>query len=511
MNSALERTATIGVVGAGTMGLGIAEVAAAAGHPVRLYDNRDGAAVQALASLAARLLKRVERGRLTATERDALLARIAPAANLEALAPAALVVEAVAESLDVKRQVFTALEGIVGDDAILASNTSSLSITAIGAVLRHPGRLVGMHFFNPVPVMALVEVVRGLDSETGIVERVAATATAWGKRPVTVASTPGFIVNRVARPFYGEALRLLQEGATDAATLDTLMREAGGFRMGPCELMDLIGHDINLAVSRSVWAAFFNDPRYRPSLLQREMVGGGRLGRKSGRGFYDYSDGATRPAAATLAAAPVPARVVQRGDLGPIAPLAARLVEHGVTIDRGAGIAGGEGWLEADGVHIALSDGRTATERAAAEGGSWVLLDLALDFATTPRLAVATADGAGAEAQGCVAGLLQAAGIAVSKVDDTPGLVLLRTVCLLANEGAEAVLQRVCSAAAVDEAMVYGVNYPRGPLAWGDALGAQRVVTVLDHIQAAYGEERYRASLLLRRCAASGRALLDAG
>ena len=509
MSRPISSRATVGVVGAGTMGIGIAEVAASNGHPVRLHDVRDGAVAAAIAGLAARLEGRVARGRLDGSARDELLARITPAATVAELTPCALVIEAVIEDLEIKQRLFAALETVVAADAILATNTSSLSVTEIAARLKRPARLVGMHFFNPVPVMALVEVVRGLDSDPEVVERVMATATAWGKRAVRVASTPGFIVNRVARPFYGEALRLLQEGATDPASLDAVMREAGGFRMGPCELMDLIGHDINLAVSRSVWEAFFHDPRYRPSLLQQEMVRGGRLGRKRERGFFDYRDGAERPAPATVAPAPRPGRVVWRGKPGPLAPLVERLAAHGFHVNRGAGTPGREGWLEADGVRIALSDGRTAAERAAAEGGDWVLLDLALDYGTTTRLAVARSGGD--ETLRPVAGLLQAAGIAVTEIDDTPGLLLLRTVGLLVNEGAEAVLQRVCSAEAVDDAMRHGVNYPRGPLAWGDALGARRVVTLLDRLQAAYGEERYRPSLWLRRRAQAGSPLLEAG
>jgi len=505
MSEALSTSAPVGVIGAGTMGVGIAEVAAAVGHPVLLHDNRAGAAAAAVETLAARLGKRVERGRLTAAERDALLGRITPCDDLGDLAPAMLTVEAIVEDLAIKRALFARLEEVVAADALLASNTSSLSITALGATLARPGQLVGMHFFNPVPVMALVEVVAGLASEASALACVEATARGWGKRPVRVTSTPGFIVNRVARPFYAEALRLLQEGAADAATLDALMRDAGGFRMGPFELMDLIGHDINFAVTNTVFDAFFQDPRYRPSLVQQALVDAGRLGRKSGHGFYDYATDAVRPEPQSSTATAAPHRLTVHGDLGPAEPLVALAAEAGVAVER----RDGDGWLDIDGARVALSDGRTATARSAADGVPWVLFDLALDYASAPRLALAAADQADDTALAAATGLFQALGKAVTRVDDTPGLVVLRTVCLLANEGIEAVLQQVCSATAVDEAMRYGVNYPRGPLAWADAIGPARVLAVLDHLAAAYGEERYRASLLLRRRVAAGRPFCD--
>jgi len=489
------------------MGVGIAEVAAAAGHPVRLHDNRPGAAADACTALAARLDKRVARGKVAQADRDALLARITPTDALADLAPAGLVVEAIIEDLGVKQGLLAELETLVEPGAILASNTSSLSITAIAAGLSRPQQMVGMHFFNPVPVMALVEVVHGLATDDSITETVIATAGAWGKRPVRVASTPGFIVNRVARPYYAEALRLLQEGVADAATLDAIYRDAGGFRMGPFELMDLIGHDINFAVTRTVFDAFFQDPRYRPSLLQQELVAAGRLGRKSGRGFHDYAPDAEQQPPVDLPAASAPAAVTVHGGLGPGEPLVGLIETAGIPLERVA--ADGAGWIIVGRARLALTDGRTATDRAVTEGDDLVLFDLALDYAKAPRLAIAAADQAAPEAVADAAGLLQALGKQVVRLGDTPGLALLRTVALLANEGAEAVLQGVCSAAAVDEAMRYGVNYPRGPLAWADAIGPTRVLTLLDRLAAIYGEDRYRASLWLRQRVAADRPLLE--
>ncbi len=326
-------------------------------------------------------------------------------------------------------------------------------------------------------------------------------------------STPGFIVNRCARPFYGEALRLLAEGAADAATLDALMREAGGFRMGPFELMDLIGNDVNFAVTRSVWEACYHDPRYAPSVLQQERVAAGYFGRKSGRGFYDYAEGAARPEPATEAPQPAPGRIYVHGDVGVAASLVVRLAGAGIAIEQLDALAAfPDGALRVGDALLALSDGRTATARAAATGTrNLVLFDLALDFAACKRIALACADGCSPPALAAATGAAQAAGIAASRIDDVAGLVVLRTVAALANEAADAVTHGIASARDVDIAMQKGVNYPRGPLAWADDIGIGRVRAVLQNLAAHYGEDRYRLSpLIARRHAAGARLAGDA-
>jgi 3-hydroxybutyryl-CoA dehydrogenase len=275
------------------------------------------------------------------------------------------------------------------------------------------------------------------------------------------------------------------------------MREAGAFRMGPFELMDLIGHDVNAAVTRSVFDAYFGDPRYRPSLTQQELVAAGWLGRKSGRGFYDHAAGAARPEPATAPAAPAPREVTVEGDLGPAEPLAAALAAAGVAVSRREGEGG---YILADGVRLAPGDGRTATARVAAgEPADLVLFDLALDYRAAARIAIAGPNQGSGEALSAAAGVFQALGKAVSVIDDAPGLIVLRTLAMLANEAADAVMQRVASPGDIDRAMVLGVNYPRGPLDWADAVGPALVLATLEALQAAYGDDRYRASHLLRR------------
>jgi 3-hydroxybutyryl-CoA dehydrogenase len=493
--AALAPAVPVAVIGAGTMGVGIAQVAAAAGHPVLLYDAEPSALLAAKERIAVALARAVERERLTTDERDRMLARITPCEGLDALAPAGLVIEAIVEDLAAKARLFETLEVVCQSEAVFASNTSSLSITALAAGLKQPERMVGMHFFNPAPVMALVEVVRGLASAPEAVETVRATAAAWGKTPVACRSTPGFIVNRVARPFYGEALRALAEGAADVVTIDAVIRGAGGFRMGPFELIDLVGLDVNLAVSRSIHAAYSGDPRYTPSLLQQELVEAARLGRKNGCGFYDHAAGAARPEPRIAAPATPPGRIVVEGDLGPAEPLIERWRKAGIETNR----RWGEGLIRIGKVRLALTDGRGATEWSHLLQAPVVLFDLALDFATCPHIALAPADQASEDDLAQAVGLMQAADVAVSVIDDLPGMFVMRTVCMLANEAAEVVHTGVASAEAVELAMRLGVNYPRGPLAWAEAIGLERVRDVLDHLARTYGEDRYRASWLLRR------------
>jgi 3-hydroxybutyryl-CoA dehydrogenase len=486
MAQALEKNSVVAVIGSGAMGSGIAQVAAVAGHPVRLFDTRPEAVERAIAGIGKALARLVEKGRMGAAEADLARERIHAMRALDDAKDAALVVEAVVEDLDVKRALFADLEGIVGPDCILATNTSSISVTAIGAALQRPERLVGMHFFNPVPLMALVEVISGVATDKAIADTVVATAAAWGKNPVHAKSTPGFIVNRVARPYYAEALRLLLERAADPATIDAVMRDCGGFRMGPFELMDLIGHDVNYSVTQSVFNAYYGDPRFAPSVVQQELVNAGFLGRKTGRGFYRYGDDVAPPQAQAEPAQQGAAQATLGGADPVTAALKAR-VQDASTESEGA-------------TTIFLTDGRSATQRALDEGRpDTILFDLLLDPARATRIALARADQCSDAAWNAAVGLFQQAGFTVSRLDDVPGMAVMRTVAMLANEALDAVNQGVCSAAAVDIAMQKGVNYPRGPLTWADAIGLHHVFTVLANLGATYGEDRYRVSPLLRR------------
>ena len=292
---ALSRETTVAVLGAGAMGSGIAQVAADHGHPTIIFDIHGPALVAAKERLAKVMARLVEKGRKTEAEAKNLQARIRYVDRLEACAKAGLVVEAVVEDLAIKRKIFTQLSDLVTSDCILATNTSSLAVTAIASAVDKPERVLGAHFFNPAPLMPLVEIVPGIATDTNEIACTKATITAWGKTCVVAKDTPGFIVNRVARPFYGEAIRLLEEGVADAATIDWAMRDIGGFRMGPFQLMDFIGNDINFTVTETVFKEFFYDPRYKPSFTQKRMVEAGRLGRKTGRGYYDYGADATQP------------------------------------------------------------------------------------------------------------------------------------------------------------------------------------------------------------------------
>lgn len=285
---------TIGVIGAGAMGSGIAQVAAQAGHNVILFDAAEASLQKAQSSLSSTLKKLQEKGKLA--NADEIFARFTFANSLRQFKDCSLIIEAIVENLEVKKKVFADAEAVVSDDCILATNTSSLSVTSIAAACKKADRVIGLHFFNPAPLMALVEVIPAIQTRAGLADEMKSLMQAWGKTPVIAKDTPGFIVNRVARPFYGEALRIFEEGIADMLTIDWAMKTIGGFRMGPFELMDYIGHDVNYVVTETVWKSFFYDGRYKPSFSQKRLLEAGWLGRKTGRGFYDYSEGASMPA-----------------------------------------------------------------------------------------------------------------------------------------------------------------------------------------------------------------------
>jgi 3-hydroxybutyryl-CoA dehydrogenase len=290
----------IGIIGSGTMGNGIAQLAAQSGHAVVVSDNNLAALEKAQAQLNKILNRLVEKGKVTQEEMDATVKRISYETDLTSFDDCGLVIEAIIENLDIKKSVFRSLEQIISLSAILASNTSSLSIASIAAACEHPERIMGIHFFNPAPLMPLVEIVPAIQSDPQVVQRAKAIIDSWGKLTVMAKDTPGFIVNRVARPFYGEALRIYEEGFVPEgpvgfATIDTAMKELGGFRMGPFELMDFIGNDVNYAVTASTFQAFYYDPRYKPSFTQKNLSEAGWLGRKTGRGYYNYAEGAVAP------------------------------------------------------------------------------------------------------------------------------------------------------------------------------------------------------------------------
>jgi 3-hydroxybutyryl-CoA dehydrogenase len=491
--TALDLSSPVAVVGTGTMGQGIAQVALVAGHPVRLYDAVAGRAREAAVAIGARLDRLVEKDRLTAAQRDAARARLTPVETLDGLADCALVVEAVLEGLDVKQELFRALEDVVGDDCLLATNTSSLSVTAIGGALRNPGRFVGLHFFNPAPLLPLVEVVSGFATDVTSATRAYETARAWGKTPVACADTPGFIVNRIARPFYAEAFAVYEAQGADPATIDAVLRESGGFRMGAFELTDLIGQDVNESVTHSVWQSFFQDVRFTPSLAQRRLVESGRLGRKTGQGWYDYRDGAERAEPHTAEKHRPPAYVVAEGDLGPASELLAMIREAGIQVREEEEDHGTRLVLPSDG-RLALADGQTSVEFR-----DVVYFDLALDYRKATRVALSASQDTSPQALSEAIGLFQALGKDVSVIGDVPGMIVARTVARIVDLAYDAVAKGVATEEDVDTAMRLGVNYPLGPFEWSRRLGRNWACSLLDDLHERDPSGRYAPSLALYR------------
>lgn len=378
----------IGVLGAGSMGSGIAQVAAQSGHNVVLFDTNAEQLEKAHASLAKIMARLVEKGKITEDESETIQARIAYISDMTGFSGCGLVIEAIIENLDIKKSVFAKLETIVDGDTILASNTSSLSIASIAASCNNAERVIGIHFFNPAPLMPLVEIIPAVQTSAQTTKTARGLIDSWKKVTVLTKDTPGFIVNRVARPFYGEALKIYEEGVADFATIDWAMTELGGFRMGPFTLMDYIGNDINYTVTETVFSAFYFDPRYRPSFTQKRHSEAGWFGRKSGRGYYNYAEGLELPTP-------------------------------------------------------------TKDEKIGQE-------------------------------------------------------ILNRILVLLMNEAVDAVFLNIASPKEIDLAMTKGVNYPKGLLAWGNEMGWSNVLNALDQLHADYGDDRYRASVLMRRMVKAG-------
>ncbi|MFG2946740.1 3-hydroxyacyl-CoA dehydrogenase [Streptomyces adustus] len=491
--TAIDLNSPVAVVGTGTMGQGIAQVALVAGHTVRLYDAAPGRALAAAEAIGARLDRLVEKDRLGAADRDAARARLRPAEELADLADCALVVEAVLERLDVKQELMRDLEAVVGDDCLLATNTSSLSVTAIGGALRNPGRFVGLHFFNPAPLLPLVEVVSGFATDVTSATRAYETARAWGKTPVACADTPGFIVNRIARPFYAEAFAVYEAQGADPATIDAVLRESGGFRMGAFELTDLIGQDVNESVTHSVWQAFFQDARFTPSLAQRRLVESGRLGHKTGQGWYDHRDGAERAEPHTAEKAQPPAYVVVEGDLGPAAELVALIREAGIQV-REEDEDHGTRLVLPSGGQLALADGQTSVEFR-----DVVYFDLALDYRRATRIALSASQDTAPATLAEATGLFQALGKDVSVIGDVPGMIVARTVARIVDLAHDAVSKGVATEEDVDTAMRLGVNYPLGPFEWSRRLGRNWAYALLDDLHLRDPCGRYAPSLALYR------------
>ncbi|QEC49897.1 3-hydroxybutyryl-CoA dehydrogenase [Baekduia soli] len=495
----------VGVVGAGSMGSGIAQLAAQSGARTLLFDAVDGAAARGAERARDGIARLVAKGRLEG-DAQAIGARLELAGALEDLAACELIIEAAPESLPIKHELFAALSRIA-PDAVLASNTSSIPITSIARAAQDPSRVVGLHFFNPAPLMKLVEVIAGLESAPEALAVARAAGEAMDRRVIDAKDGPGFLVNRTNRPFSLEALRLLQERIADVETIDAVVR-AAGFRMGPFELQDLVGVDVGFEVSKSFHELSFGEPRWRPSTLSAQMVAAGRLGRKSGRGWYAYAEGTPHrgPDPEDPPAGGGDGRPVLISGFLPIADeLRERAADAGFDVSEEAD--GSVPWLivecgpgdedsaplqGAPRVLLCAEGPLAALDQGGAAAGFHALPPIGIvELTRTPATAEVSAQRAEA--------FFQALGRRTVWVADAPGLVLGRIVAQVVNECAFAVGEGVGTPADVDDGMQLGLNYPRGPLAWADAMGIDHVVMILDGLREEYGEERYRAAPLLRR------------
>lgn len=495
----------IGVVGAGAMGRGIAQIAAVGGFPVVIWDANGKVAEEAKTFIADMLNRAAEKGRMAKDAAAAAIARITVAGDLQGFAPCTIIIEAIVERLDIKQKLFADLEAIVAETTILATNTSSLSVTAIAAGCQRPERVAGYHFFNPVPLMKVVEVIDAVRTAPWVSPRLVALAHAMGHKPVKAQDTPGFLVNHAGRAYNTEAFRMLGEGIADPCVIDDILREAVGFRMGPFELMDLTGLDVSHAVMESVYTQFYDEPKYRPSALAAARVSAKLFGRKTGEGFYRYEKGEQiRPAAM-----PAPDARPQAVWLNLAAENVRRLVSD---LASRAGVAVENGDKpSSDAIAVLTPLGGDATTTAV-ERGLDATRTVAIDplFGLEKRRTLMTTSVTSPAARDAMHGLLASDGVAVSVIHDSPGFVAQRVVAMIVNIASDIAQQRIATSEDIEAAVKLGLGYPKGPLEFGDALGAPTVLQILEAMHSFYGDPRYRPSPWLKRRAKLGVSLMTA-
>jgi len=485
----------LAVLGAGTMGRGIAQVAASAGHPVMLYDIAKKNTQEAIEFIGKRLDDSFLKGRITENFKALVIKNIKPVHDLDELYKSKIILEAVIEDFEIKQDLLCRVESFLGENSILSTNTSSLDLNKISTKLKRPERFVGMHFFNPVPVMALVEIIHTVKTESCVTKFVSKLVKKWGKIPVQVSNSPGFIVNRAARPFYGEPLKILKDGATDASNCDEILRDCGGFRMGPFELMDLIGLDVNFEVTTQVWESFDRHPRFEPSTIQQNLVDAGKYGRKSGQGFYDYSTGKETINLVNLPDCNPPNSIIIEGKELLPESLVKMLKAGNISIEYKSG--SGKIKLSGGGI-VVLSNGKSSKDRSLENGDSVISLDLCLDYQNSPRVVLAADSNCPVRVLNKATGLFQSCGKKVSLIKDIPGMILTRTIAMLVNEASMLVEEEVADVTDINMALKKGVNYPLGSLEWGEMWGFKSVVETLENLFSKYGE-RYSVSSWLKQ------------
>ena len=495
----------VGVVGTGAMGRGIAQIAAQAGSTIKLFDLQPDASQKAKADLAAQWDRLVAKSRLDTATAEGYKNRVLTAARLAELADCDLVVEAVVEKLDVKQALFAELENTVSSSAVLVTNTSSLSVTAIAAKLKTPQRFAGYHFFNPVPLMKVVEVIAGLKTDASVCAQLSSYAKQMGHTAVLAQDTPGFIVNHAGRGYGTEALRIVSEGIADFATIDRILRDQVGFKLGPFELMDLTALDVSHPVMESVYRQYYDEARYRPSAITAQRLAGGLLGRKTGEGFYKYDAGVMQ--VAPEAAAPI---VTEMPPVW-VSPRASRrsellqlLKNLGAKIETGASAS-------PQALMLVAPLGFDITTVAVVERldpARTVGIDMLIDDATTKRRVLATNPATRTDMRDAAHALFASDGKAVSVIRDSGGFVTQRVVATIINIASDICQQSICSPKDLETAVTLGLGYPLGPLAMGDRYGPTNILEVLFNMQTVYGDQRYRPSPWLRRRGAIGLSLM---